>query len=215
MTPQDLETLILDIEDSKDIRAAFKDMDAKERTTLSTAAQKLHKQLSIYNDKFPADTSERVKNFVSKNAKADWNNKKQQPGINANLVAYAVAPMSFLLKRDVYVWGDHANMAYQIMEDRHPEWMSEWAAKELEGDEWKLEFPILRNWIKKGLIEKPEVQGYYTRFANHMMRSNHYSGVKKGDYVPPLSQQLLDDPELLTDIDGLFTYETNAFNTNS
>ncbi len=71
MTPEELETLVLDSKDGNDIRLAFKDMDAKDRTTLSTAAQKLYKQLYIYNDKFPADTSERVKDFVSKNTKAD------------------------------------------------------------------------------------------------------------------------------------------------
>lgn len=214
MTPEELETLVLDSKDGNDIRLAFKDMDAKDRTTLSTAAQKLYKQLYIYNDKFPADTSERVKDFVSKNTKADWNNKNHKPSINAGLVVHAVAPLSFLLKRDVYVWGDGADVAYQIIEDRRPEWMSEWVSRELGGDAWNLQFPVVRDWVKKGLIEKPEVQGYYTRFASHLMRTrNHYN--RADEYVPPLSQQLLDDPELLADIDGLFRYETDAFNTNS
>ncbi|MEM9502169.1 MAG: DUF6493 family protein, partial [Pseudomonadota bacterium] len=126
------------------------------------------------------------------------------------MAIYACGPLSAATKQDYYTSTDERDA---ILSDRKPEWLGDWVDHELEKEWTHLEFSTIRAWVKSGACAKPTVDGYYQQFAAHMMSTGFYS--RHGETVPPISRQLLAEPDLLDDIEGLFRVETNAFNTNS
>ena len=99
MSPEELETLVLDAKDAKDIRIAFEGMDEKDRKKLSTAASKLHKQL--WDGKAGAGASERLQRHLASRkgeAYTHWNSRANH---NAALAVFAVGPLSAVRKWQV------------------------------------------------------------------------------------------------------------------
>lgn len=104
-------------------------------------------------------------------------------------------------------------MLEQIIRDRRPEWLDDWIDRELGQDFTTLQFATLRSWIRDDICSKPSNDGYYRMFAAYLMRTGFNRGNEP--QPPPLSVQLLADPDLLADVEGLFRVESIAFNTNS
>ena len=211
MTPEELEQLVLDTKDTEAIRLAFQAMDEKARKKLSTTASTLHRQL--FDGKANAAASDRLKQFLSKRSDETYTHWNSQANSNAALAVFAVGPLSAVKKWQTRPSYEHRNVFRKIIADRRPDWISDWVAHELEQDWTHLEFPIIRSWVRAGIISKPVCEGYYRQFAAHLMRTGFHT--RGEEYVPPLSTQLLEAPDLLDDIEGLFKFETNAFNTNS
>jgi hypothetical protein len=209
MTPEALEELILATSDPWELQRAFAGLDEKARAKLSPAAQRLYRQLraSKAND----DASDHLKALLARRGKDSWGIFNSREDRNATLALFALGPFSAVKKRGIRIWNDEAVFA-RIMEDRRPAWIDDWIALELEEDLSWLSLPTIRAWVKAGVCRKPSVDGYYRKFAAHLMRTR-----TPGDKtlpVPPISRQLLDDPDLLEDVAGIFKVETIAFNTN-
>ena len=188
-----------------------KAMDEKARKKLSTTASTLHRQLC--DGKANAAASDRLKHFLSKRSDETYTHWNSQANSNAALAVFAVGPLSAVKKWQTRPSYEHRNVFRKIIADRRPDWINDWVAHELEQEWTHLEFPIIRSWVRGGIISKPICEGYYRQFAAHLMRTGFHT--RGEEYVPPLSTQLLEDPDLLDDIEGLFKFETNAFNTNS
>lgn len=208
MTPEQLEDLVLTAKKDSDIRRAFAGMTEADRVKLSTTAQKLFSQLN--RGKANAGASEALKRAVGKKDTKGWGSWNRPETKRAALAIYACGPLSAATKQDYYTSTDERDA---ILSDRKPDWLGGWVDHELEKEWTHLKFPTIRAWIKSGACEKPQVDGYYRQFADHMMSTGFYS--RHGETVPPISRQLLAGPDLLNDIEGLFRVETNAFNTNS
>ncbi len=216
MTADDLEKLVLSTADGLELARAFEGMDEEERAKLSTSAQTLHRHLD--EGKAPSTASEQLESFLSARGKeiglhgevrSHWNNLENR---KACLAVFAVGPLSAVKKWQVRPKRDDMPAFEKIIRDRRPSWMDEWVEHELEVG-GTITFPTLHGWVQDGICRKPESDGYYRLFASYYMRTG-FHGVDK-DYIPPLSEQLLQAPELLSEIDGLFRVETDAFNTNS
>jgi hypothetical protein len=211
MTPDELETLVLESEDSERLRAAFASLDEKERAKLSSAAQKLFNQL--YRNKAEAGASDRLKAHLATRTGDLWNYWNAKENSRATLALFALCPISVVKKRDVRLWDEAFPTFDRIIRDRRPEWIDDWIAHELEPEiSTQLDFGILRGWVRDGVCRKPIVDGYYRTFAWYLMRTGFY---QRGENVPPITVQLLADPALLEDIEGLFRVESIAFNTNA
>lgn len=208
MTPETLEELVLTAKGHKEIVAAFSGMADEDRKALSTNAQKLFNQLN--RGKANAGASEALKRVVGKKNTKGWGFWNWPETQHAALAVYACGPLSAASKQDYYT-SDTARDT--ILSDRKPEWLGAWVDHELEKEWTHLKFPTIRRWIKAGACDKPSVDGYYRIFAQHMMSTGFYE--RRGEKIEPISKQLLAEPELMEDIEGLFRVETNAFNTNS
>ncbi|KLI62992.1 DUF6493 family protein [Aurantiacibacter marinus] len=211
MTPDDLEQLILENNDTEAVRLAFKGMDEKARKKLSSTASALQRQL--WDGKANATSSDRLTKFLKARKEASYTHWNSRANSNAALAVFAVGPLSAVKKWQTRPSYEDSQVLRKIIADRRPEWLEDWVHHELEQEWTRIEFPTLRIWIRDGLISRPESDGYYRLFASHLMRTGFYGRDKEA--VPPLSKQLLDDPALLDDIEWLFRIETNAFNTNS
>ena len=211
MSPEDLETLVLESADPWQLQQAFAPLDEAQRSKLSTAAQKLEKQLD--DNKANAAASDRLKRHIAGRKGEVWNHWQSRENRNARLALFALAPLSVAKKPDTRVFHDEHVILERIMRDRRPEWLDDWIAFELEKQFPSVSFPLLRGWIREGVCAKPESDGYFRLFASHLMRTG--SHVPSEKHAPPLSRQLLDDPDLLQDVDGIFRVETQAFNTES
>ena len=209
MTPDELETLILEARDPWQLQKAFEPLDEKERARLSPAAQKIHGQL--YKNKASEGASGRLRQFIAGRKGAIWQVWNADETRRATLALFALCPISVARKPDVRIFYQDREVFERLISDRRPEWLDDWLAHDLEQEASRVDFPTLRTWIRSGICRKPEVDGYYRMFAEHMMRTGFYH---RGELVPPLSRQLLDDPDLLADIDSLFRVESVAFNTN-
>lgn len=211
MTPETLEALILDSEDALQVAHAFTGLDEKERAKLSTTAQKIYRQL--YQSKADKSASPRLAALLTARGPNTWTYWSARETRNALLAMFAVGPVSAVKKRDIFVWQEHMPPLDIILRDRRPEWLDDWIAHMLDSESNRLDFAILRGWVRDGICRKPEVDGYYRMFAWYLMRTNIHD--RKAPPVPPITVQLLADPGLLPDIDGLFRVENIAFNTNA
>jgi len=137
---------------------------------------------------------------------------RQFPIHATTLALVAVGPLSAVKKRGIHIW-PHAQVAERILENRRPDWLDDLITHELDQDFTWLAFPTIRAWVKAGVCRKPTVDGYYRRLAGHLMRVR--SAGRDSPPAPPISHQLLEDPDLLEDVPGIFKVETIAFNTNS
>ena len=210
MTPETLEALILDSEDALQMAHAFAVLDEKERAKLSTTAQKFYRQL--YQSKADKSASPRLAALLAARRPNTWTYWNTRETRNALLAMFAVGPVSAVTKRDIFIWQDHMPSLDVILRDRRPEWIDDWIAHMLDSDSNRLDFAILRCWVRDGICRKPEADGYYRMFAWYLMRTNIHD--RKAPPVPPITAQLLADPGLFPDIDGLFRVENIAFNTN-
>lgn len=211
MTPDELEAIVLDAQGPAKLQKALEHLDEKERAKLSSPTQKLYSQL--HKSKANHNASERLKRFILGRTGETWNHWNARENRTAILALFGVGPVSILKKQQIFVGHDDQDILQKIMEDRRPDWFDDWVAHELEREWTHLEFTTLRNWIRQGFCSKPTVDGYYRMFAGHLMRTGFYN--RDENKVPPVSKQLLDDPDLFDDIDGLFRVENIAFNTNS
>lgn len=207
MSPDDLEKLVLETKNPREIVAAFKGMPETERRKLSTTARKLQSQLD--KDKPAKDASERVRRYLKYRTKEHWNLWNKSANQNATLLMFAVCPISSLKRRSLYV--SDRDLLTAIFLDRNPEWLSEWVAYEWE-QEWSLlhDFELTRKWVKMGLCERPDVERYYFMFAHQTLR---LQDAKSGPIVS-VSDHLLANKDLLADVWKLFEYDTNAFDAN-
>ena len=210
MNADDLEKLVLSTADGLELARAFEGMDEKERAKLSAGAQILHRYLD--EGKAPATASEQLKSFLSQPGGEVWSRWNSPENRKASLAVFAVGPLSAVKKWQVRHRHDDMPAFEKIIRDRMPDWIDAYVAHELDQQGASIAFPTLHGWVQDGICRKPESDGYYRLFASYYMR-NRSHGVDE-DYVPPLSEQLLRAPELLSDIDGLFRVETEAFNTN-
>lgn len=212
MTPEMLEDLILGEGDAWPLQRACADLDEKARAKLSSAAQKLHRQLSAC--KAGETASERLKALLAQRGKEGaWRFYSAPENNKAAVALFALGPLSALKKRGLHVWGEQP-VAERILTDRRPPWIDEWIAHELEQDFTWLDLPTILSWMKSGVCRKPEVDGYYGKFAAYLMRARDWGKPDTTPPPPPLSQQLIDEPILLEDVWALFKIETIAFNTN-
>lgn len=202
MTPDDLERLILQTKEQAALRQAFKSLDAAQRSKLSSTAQKLYNQIS--RNKPNKDASERLRTFLEKQKGNHWNSHLSR---NASLALFALGPLSALKKRDLYINWEDKDILGRIVLDRAPDWLDDWIAYDLEQEFRILQFPLLRLWITNGVCRKPEVDGYYEMFAAYMSAPNDRNNQPR----PPLSRQLLNEPDLLDDVWGIFQVENTAF----
>ena len=208
MTPEELEVLVIESTSPKALEEAVAHLDAAERSKLSTAAQKLYNQLS--RNKPNKGASDRLRAFLASRKGDTWLHRDNGPMRNATLALFAFCPISALKKdRLLVIWDDEGKESLtRIILDRRPDWIDEWIEYDLDREFSIIKFPMLRRWIKAGVCEKPTTDAYYEMFAAYMM---YYGEPPR----PPLSRQLLDEPELLEDVWGLFRVENIAFNTNS
>ncbi len=208
MTPEDLEGLVLEADDLWEVQRALKSLDEKERGKLSSAAQKLHRQL--YFRKATAGASLRLQEILAQTTGEIWNTWNQKDVRAAALALYALCPISVVKKPEVRIWGDMPILD-RIVRDRRPDWLDDWIAYDLENRPPRLDFATLRGWVRDGICIKPQVDGYYSMYAWYLMRTGFY---RREENVPPITVQLLNDPGLLEDVEGLFRVENIAFNTN-
>lgn len=211
MTPDELEALILDNEDALQMAHAFDGLDEKERAKLSTAAQKIYRQL--HHSKADKTASPRVAALLGKRGKQTWTYWNARETRSALLALFAVGPVSALKKRDIFIWHEHLPPLDIILRARRPEWIDDWVDHMLDSENSRLDFEMLRGWVRDGICRKPAADGYYRMFAWYLMRTRGHGA--NAPPVPPITAQLLADPDLLPDIDGLFRVENIAFNTNS
>lgn len=210
MTYDELEALVLAPGDGRELQRALAPLDEKTRAKLSAPVQKLYKQLSSSTpDKHASD---RLKAVLERRTGDKWNYWNAPETCIAALALSAVAPFSILKKRQVHISHEQAPLLEHILRDRNPAWLDEWIACELEADFTYLRFGTLRTWIRDGVCAKPEADGYYRMFAGHLMRTNAF---RKDAVAPPISVQLLADPDLLGDVEHLFRIESIAFDTNA
>jgi hypothetical protein len=223
MNADDLEKLVLSTADGLELARAFEGMDEKERAKLSASAQNLHRHLD--EGKATSTTSEQLNSFLSTRGKetglfgevrSHWNNPENR---KAALAVFAVGPLSAAKKWQVRPRHNDMPAFEKIIRDRMPDWIDAWVAHELDQQSASIAFPTLHKWVQDGICRKPKSDGYYRLFAGYLMRTGFYGGTRfhgvDEAYIPPLSEQLLQAPELLSDIDGLFRVETEAFNTNA
>ncbi len=209
MTPDDLEALVLEPGDFWPLQRALAPLDEKARAKLSGHARKLYSQLNSATVD-PA-ASERMKAFLATRETKSWGFWHTDASRCAALALFGLCPLSTLTKGHIYAFHLTGPVFERVVANRRPDWLDAWIAHTLEDTVPGVEFPTLRSWITAGVCQKPEVDGYYRLFAMHLMRTPRHNS---DEVVPPLSRQLLDDPELLADIGGLFRVETLAFNTN-
>jgi len=199
MTYEEFEKLVLDKKAGWALQRALAPLDEKARAKLSGPAQKLHRQLR--DRKAAPDASIRLKFRLARGAGGYQGEETYQ----ARLALFALCPVSVLKKLDPYTWHDWAPLFDQIIRDRRPEWLDDWVANPAGT---YLPFDILRGWIRDGVCAKPEVDGYYQSFASFVMQIIPY---QFGRSVPPISKQILADPQLLDDIPHLFRIDSGAF----
>lgn len=215
MTPEQLETLILTAADGEEIQAPLATLTEAQRKALSSTAQSLYRQL--FRMAANADASPRLKkcieDYKARRVERHSNPVKLPPvHSNVTLALFALGPLSALKKQGVSVDFYRREVLEQIISDRKPDWLGDWLAFDLETRWPHIRFVTLRRWIREGLCEKPVIEGYYRMFASELMRPNY---AKDKPPRPPLSRQLLADPDMLDDVWRLFEIETLAFNTNS
>ncbi len=210
MTPEELETLVLESSKARQIERAFIGMPETDRAKLSTTAQQLHSQLN--RGKANAKASDRLKALLSKRKGHSWDHWHKPDTQRAMLTVFACGPLSAVKKSTLHIDYQYRKNVEQIIADRRPEWLDGWIDHELQSEFTSLDFPTIHQWMKQGLAEKPTADKYYELFAWHMMRTGFYD--REEGTPPPLSEQLLADPILMENVEGLFRVETSAFNTN-
>ena len=204
MNYEQFEKLILESTDRLELQNAFSLLTPAERKSLSAKAVKLKSQLS--RGSVNKEASERLRNHITSQKEAQrWNSNAGQ---NASVALFAVGPVSSIKRSDVYIFGDDKDIVMQIILDRNPDWLDDWVSYDLEQDFSTISFPMLRKWVSSGVCVKPKVDGYFKMYAWNLKSVETH---KQKPAKPPLSEQLLAEPDMLDDVWGLFTTDTQAF----
>jgi len=211
MTYDELEALVLEGGDGWAVQRALAPLDEKARAKLSAPVQKLYRQLG--RGKPDPTASDRLAKFLDGASGMFWTHRGFSGNQSALIVAlFAVGPLSALSKLEIrFSLFKHYELIEQVILDRRPDWIDNWVAKELEADFTNLKFSTLHGWVRDGVCAKPDADRYYSLFAGHMMRRRPWG---TNEVIPPISRQLLADPDLLPDVEGLFRVESIAFGTN-
>ncbi|WP_185964269.1 DUF6493 family protein [Aliikangiella marina] len=207
MTPEKLETLIFNNDREDLFVSAVSQLSEKERKTLSTHTNKLRNQIT--SGKAKADASKLVKRSIEKHSANYWGTQAYS---NVQLAVLAFCPLSTVKRAiDFFSWRDNS-AAFQIILDRKPAWLDDWLAFNLDQEFANVPFELVRGWMKEGICNKPTVEGYTRQFAWNLMAINH-----RKDQAPnkPISERLINEPDMIDDIWRLFEVENQAFNTES
>lgn len=210
LTYDELEALVVDTGDKWALPRALAPLDEKARAKLSAPMQKLYRQLQA--TKVDATASERLKAVLAARDSGTWTYWNSAERRHATLGLFALCPVSVVKKRQIFIWEYQLPLLDRIIRDRRPAWLDEWIAHDLESGSTYLDFATLRGWIRDEVCAKPEVDRYYRMFAGYLMRPGH---PRKKEVIPPITAQLLADPALLADVEGLFRVETGAFDANT
>ena len=208
MDYDELERLVLESKDPWELQRAFSSLNPVERKSLSARTVKLNTQLS--RSKPNKDASDRLRKYLSNlNKVRSWRGGET---FNVTLALFAVGPVSSIKKSDIFVPWDKKEVITQVVLDRKPDWLDDWLAYDLDQEFSVTSFPMVRRWIQEGVCAKPSVDGYF-----RMLAWNLKSGQSTTDKSPkpPLSKQLLAEPDMLDDIWRLFEIETRAFDDPS
>lgn len=208
MDYEELEELVLESKDYSKLQLAFSSLTHAERKALSAKTVKLKNQISRSSPN--KDASERLQKFLSKQKKEKaWNSRANY---NATIALFAVGPISAIKKSDVYISWDHKDVITQVVLDRKPDWLDDWVAYDLDKEFSSISFPMVRKWILAGICSKPTVNGYFEMLAWNLKSTRAND---EEPHKPPLSDQLLAEPDLLDDLWHLFTIESQAFDDPS
>lgn len=140
-----------------------------------------------------------MKEFVAARSGEPWTFYSTLAARKAVLTLFAVCPVSALRNNRLFVGYQDSREIERIIADRRPDWLDDWIAYQLGQRFGILQFPMLRGWIKAGLCRKPEHDRYYEMLAGHLMRTTEFESNERRP-APSISQQLLDDPDLLHDV---------------
>ncbi len=99
----------------------------------------------------------------------------------------------------------YAPTAVRVLTDRRPEWIDDWVTRKMTGPVSDITWRFLRALIKAGLCQKPSANAY-GRVIEFGAYEWHWD-----QRTVPISQQLLDEPELLEDVWLLFEADVTAF----
>lgn len=204
MTPEELESLILNSKNTKKLQAAFAPLTEQERKALSTTANKIKTQ--IYRGVANKDASRALRNFLAQKKESYRN---PPPFYNAGIALFALCPLSVIKRSDIFLAGER-DVLEQVILDRKPEWLDEWIEDDVEKEFSMVTFSMIRKWYGEGICIKPAADGYIRKFAWEMMWVGHD---KNDPPKPPLSERLIAEPDMLDDVWRLFEIESQAFNT--
>lgn len=209
MTPEQLEKLMIAGQPAK-LAAAVADLSEPERKKLSKTAQSVRKDIERAlrppTGEVVAGTLQRLKEFLGARKVEPWEQMQ-----TANLAVLAVGPLS--QAKRVHIWWHHVtqseqeNPALKIMRDRRPEWIDDWIAAALAGNDLAIDWETLWGLIQDGVCQKPTSDDYY-RALPRMLGA--WSGRRKNSPIP-LSEYLASQPALLDDVWKLFEVDTDAF----
>jgi len=204
MTPEQLESLVLNSGKTKKLQEAFASLTEKERKALSTTASKLKTQIN--RGTANKDASVELKRYLEAKGGNFWNTQAHS---NAIIAVFGLCPFSQLKKTDIYI-GNNRNVLQQVILDRKPDWLDDWLEWDLSEEFSIVDFSMLRTWIREGICKKPTSDGYIRMFAWTLM-----AVVQRDDLPsnPPITEQLLVEPDMLEDVWRLFEVENQAFNT--
>ncbi len=206
MTPEQLEILVLEAKNAAELCPAFAPLTDAERRALAGTASELKSQ--IYKNAANKDASKRLQRYFEKTGKSTWDSPAYH---NVTLALFALCPVSAVKKTDVFVNWSYRDGLGQILLDRRPEWLDGWIAHDLQTEFPTVTFSMLRRWIREGICRKPAADGYYRMLAwNLAIVEQHRDKAPR----PPLSQQLLAEPDMLEDVWRLFEIDNQAFNSD-
>lgn len=203
-----LEKLVLESKDYSKLQSAFSLLTHAERKALSAKTIKLKNQISRSSPN--KDASERLQKYLSKqNKEKAWNSKANY---NATIALFAVGPISAIKKTDTYISWNEKDVVTKIVLDRKPDWLDDWVAYDLDEEFSSITFPMVRKWILAGVCSKPTVDGYFRMLAWNLKSTRNNT---EQPHKPPLSDQLLAEPDMLDDVWRLFEIESQAFDNPS
>jgi hypothetical protein len=122
----------------------------------------------------------------------------------AGLAILAIGPSAEVRKVNVSHIQRQGDAVVKILIDRRPEWIDEWINHKLSLSPPQISWNLLRELIHAKVCQKPDHPGYCTL----MIGMGWYSQLKN---QVPLSQTLLDEPDLIEDIWKLFEHNVAPF----
>ncbi len=159
-----------------------------------------------------AGLDERQRQKLSTTAKATWRELTSGPYSRdkyefAGLGVLGVGSLADARKVAVEYLSFQEAAAIKLLIDRRPEWIDEWVRHKLEDDYPRLSWRLMRALINAGVCRKPETPGYAASMSGSLM-VNFNSQV-------PLSERLMNDPDLLPDVWRFFEQDVCPFHDGS
>lgn len=122
----------------------------------------------------------------------------------ANLAVFAVATRGEVLKSPDFRY-PHQDSILEILHDRRPDWMADFAMSLLEGKGYYWRWPVVRRMVVEGLISKPDHPHYALGMINGMVQWHDGEG--------DLEEMLRANPDLIEECWKLFEYEGETENS--